>query len=142
MASTKKSPTSVAIEQSLLQSFAFEEVFMFCQAMSCTATKSLGYRLKPLVSAGLLVEHELSVVFERGVHVSVDLVELGEQRVDVDDEQSSGESSCYLNNLMISWQVCGVSKRQKQCDEGMSVLASSATFFCSTASRSSFASRL
>jgi hypothetical protein len=33
---------SVAMEQSLRQSFAFEEVLMFCQAMSWTATKSLG----------------------------------------------------------------------------------------------------
>jgi hypothetical protein len=82
---------SVAIEQSLRQSFAFEEVLMFCQAMSWTATKSLGKRLKPLVERRVLVELELTVVFHQGVQLAVLQLQLSEQCVDVHKRQSSGE---------------------------------------------------
>ena len=47
--------------------------------------------MKPLGQARLLVEHELSVVFHRGEEVGVGQLQLFEQRVDVDDEQASGE---------------------------------------------------
>jgi hypothetical protein len=117
------------MEQSLRQSFAFEEVLMFCQAMSCTATKSFGKRLKPLGKRGVLIKHELAVVFHYGEQLGVCLLQQREQRVDVDYQQASGESRSYLKTLMMSWQVCGVSKRQKQCEDGMSAFASSATFF-------------